>query len=131
MDTSGPATPTEPTGSMGSSGSDERGTTGDPGGMGSTGGIGATGDTTRLPSADTGRPQQTPERAPSNGAVRPRESAAKGAQERPGVARLLAVGVGGAGTNAINHMIEAGVAGVEFLVMNTDAQALGVARTPN
>jgi cell division protein FtsZ len=41
------------------------------------------------------------------------------------------VGVGGAGTNAINHMIEAGVAGVEFLVMNTDAQALGTARTPN
>ena len=45
-----------------------------------------------------------------------------------GVARLLAVGVGGAGTNAINHMIEAKVAGIEFLAMNTDAQALSVSK---
>ena len=47
-----------------------------------------------------------------------------------GVARLLAVGVGGAGTNAINHMIEAKVGGIEFLAMNTDAQALSVSRAP-
>ncbi|MGH2485126.1 MAG: cell division protein FtsZ, partial [Ktedonobacterales bacterium] len=45
-----------------------------------------------------------------------------------GIARLLAVGVGGAGSNAINHMIEAKVPGIEFLAMNTDAQALGVSR---
>jgi cell division protein FtsZ len=46
----------------------------------------------------------------------------------PGIARLLAAGVGGAGTNALNRMIEAGVSGVEYLAMNTDAQALGAAR---
>ena len=45
-----------------------------------------------------------------------------------GIARVLAVGVGGAGTNAINHMIEAKVSGIEFLAMNTDAQALSVSR---
>jgi cell division protein FtsZ len=49
---------------------------------------------------------------------------------QPGVARLVAVGVGGAGTNAVNRMIEAGIHGVEFLAMNTDAQALELARTP-
>src|SRR5258707_8180905 len=46
----------------------------------------------------------------------------------PGIARLLAVGVGGAGTNALNRMIEAGVSRVEDLAMNTDAQALGASR---
>lgn len=46
----------------------------------------------------------------------------------PGVARLLAVGVGGGGTNAINRMIDAQVSGVEFLAMNTDAQALRLSR---
>jgi cell division protein FtsZ len=48
-----------------------------------------------------------------------------------GVARLLAVGVGGGGLNAINHMITVGVHGVEFYAMNTDAQALQKAGTPN
>src|SRR5690348_10782198 len=48
--------------------------------------------------------------------------------ERTGVARLLTVGVGGAGSNAVNRMIEAQVRGVEFAAMNTDAQALGLSR---
>lgn len=39
-------------------------------------------------------------------------------------ARIKVVGVGGAGGAAINRMIEAGVEGVEFIVINTDAQAL-------
>lgn len=39
-------------------------------------------------------------------------------------ARMKVIGVGGAGKNAVNHMIEAGVPGVEFLVANTDAQDL-------
>lgn len=39
-------------------------------------------------------------------------------------ARIKVVGVGGAGSAAINRMIEAGVDGVEFIVINTDAQAL-------
>ena len=39
-------------------------------------------------------------------------------------ARIKVIGVGGGGGNAINHMIEAGVEGVEFIVANTDVQAL-------
>jgi cell division protein FtsZ len=39
-------------------------------------------------------------------------------------ARIVVCGVGGAGGNAVNNMIEAGLEGVEFLVANTDAQAL-------
>lgn len=39
-------------------------------------------------------------------------------------ARILVVGVGGAGGAAINRMIDAGVTGVEFVAINTDAQAL-------
>ncbi|MDP7238210.1 MAG: cell division protein FtsZ [Candidatus Latescibacteria bacterium] len=43
----------------------------------------------------------------------------------PGLfARMKVFGVGGAGKNALNHMIEAGVPGVEFVVANTDAQDL-------
>ncbi len=39
-------------------------------------------------------------------------------------ARIIVVGVGGAGGAAINRMIEAGVHGVDFMAINTDAQAL-------
>jgi cell division protein FtsZ len=39
-------------------------------------------------------------------------------------ARIKVIGVGGGGGNAVNHMISAGIAGVEFLVANTDMQAL-------
>jgi cell division protein FtsZ len=39
-------------------------------------------------------------------------------------ARIIVFGVGGAGGNAVNNMIEAGLEGVEFIVANTDAQAL-------
>ena len=38
--------------------------------------------------------------------------------------RITVLGVGGAGGNAVNNMIEAGLEGVDFLVANTDAQAL-------
>src|SRR6266436_10225338 len=38
--------------------------------------------------------------------------------------RITVFGVGGAGCNAVNNMIEAGLQGVEFVVANTDAQAL-------
>ena len=38
--------------------------------------------------------------------------------------RILVLGVGGAGGNAINEMIESGVEGVEFIAVNTDAQDL-------
>nr|MDA8110554.1 cell division protein FtsZ [Betaproteobacteria bacterium] len=38
---------------------------------------------------------------------------------------IKVVGVGGAGGNAVNHMIQKGVEGVEFIAVNTDAQVLG------
>ena len=38
--------------------------------------------------------------------------------------RILVLGVGGAGGNAINEMIDAGLQGVEFIAVNTDAQDL-------
>ncbi|MDP2151624.1 MAG: cell division protein FtsZ [Parvibaculum sp.] len=40
--------------------------------------------------------------------------------------RITVFGVGGAGGNAVNNMIEAGLEGVEFVVANTDAQALAL-----
>jgi len=39
-------------------------------------------------------------------------------------ARIKVIGVGGGGTNAVNRMIEEGIQGVEFIAVNTDAQAL-------
>lgn len=39
-------------------------------------------------------------------------------------ARIKVIGVGGSGTNAVNHMVQTKVQGVEFIVMNTDAQHL-------
>ena len=42
--------------------------------------------------------------------------------------RILVCGVGGAGGNPINNMIVAGLSGVDFLVANTDAQALASSR---
>ena len=40
------------------------------------------------------------------------------------LAVIKVVGVGGGGSNAVNRMIDAGVRGVEFIAVNTDAQAL-------
>jgi cell division protein FtsZ len=40
------------------------------------------------------------------------------------LAVIKVVGIGGGGSNAVNRMVEAGVAGVEFVAVNTDAQAL-------
>lgn len=42
--------------------------------------------------------------------------------------RIVVIGVGGAGGNAVNNMIGAGLDGVEFVVANTDAQALALSR---
>lgn len=43
-------------------------------------------------------------------------------------ATIKVVGVGGGGSNAINRMIESGLQGVEFIAINTDAQALQMSR---
>ncbi len=45
-------------------------------------------------------------------------------------ARIKVVGVGGGGTNAVNRMIEEGIQGVDFVAVNTDAQALALAKAP-
>jgi cell division protein FtsZ len=45
-------------------------------------------------------------------------------------ARIKVIGVGGGGSNAINHMIDAQIEGVEFLVANTDLQALKRSQAP-
>lgn len=42
--------------------------------------------------------------------------------------RISVIGVGGAGGNAVNNMIDAQLEGVEFIVANTDAQAVGLAK---
>ncbi len=42
------------------------------------------------------------------------------------LAVIKVCGVGGGGTNAVNRMVDAGVRGVEFIAVNTDAQALGM-----
>ena len=43
-------------------------------------------------------------------------------------ARIKVIGVGGGGGNAVNRMVQAGLDGVEFIVANTDLQALQLER---
>lgn len=47
------------------------------------------------------------------------------------VARIVVIGVGGAGNNAVNRMIDDNIRNVEFYVMNTDKQALASSKAPN
>ena len=44
------------------------------------------------------------------------------------LATIKVIGVGGGGNNAVNRMIEHGVQGVEFISVNTDAQALNLSK---
>ena len=50
--------------------------------------------------------------------------------ELENAAKILVVGVGGAGNNAVNRMIETGLEGVEFIGINTDKQALQFCKAP-
>ena len=50
--------------------------------------------------------------------------------ETESAARIIVVGVGGAGNNAVNRMIDENVAGVEFIGVNTDKQALQFCKAP-
>ena len=43
---------------------------------------------------------------------------------------IKVIGVGGGGSNAINYMFQQGIKGVDFIVCNTDAQALDVSNVP-
>src|SRR5579885_2088952 len=45
-------------------------------------------------------------------------------------ARIKVIGVGGGGSNAVNRMVQVGLDGVEFIVANTDLQALKVSPAP-
>ena len=49
--------------------------------------------------------------------------------EMESLAQIKVIGVGGGGSNAVNRMIENGVQGVEFITVNTDAQALHLAKS--
>jgi len=51
-------------------------------------------------------------------------------QQIEAFARIKVIGVGGAGQNAVNRMMEEGIQGVEFIAANTDAQALTLSRAP-
>lgn len=51
-------------------------------------------------------------------------------QPLTGKAKIKVIGVGGAGNNAVNRMIEAGIVNAEFIAVNTDAQALAGNRAP-
>lgn len=44
---------------------------------------------------------------------------------------IKVIGVGGGGSNAINHMFQSGINGVDFVICNTDAQALNNSPVPN
>ena len=60
------------------------------------------------------------------------DSTKKQAEERgsEAFAHIKVIGVGGGGTNAVNRMIDEGIQGVEFISVNTDAQALMLANAP-
>src|SRR5437867_9822023 len=51
-------------------------------------------------------------------------------ESRCSAARIKVVGVGGGGSNAVNRMIGAGLDGIDFLVANTDLQALEQSKAP-
>jgi cell division protein FtsZ len=44
----------------------------------------------------------------------------------PSPAKIKVIGLGGGGCNAITRMVKEGIQGVEFIAMNTDAQALAI-----
>jgi cell division protein FtsZ len=80
-------------------------------------------------------PENIMELAPSTSTAPPASDAPRYGREEPRVASgsepvqmlqpvLRVVGVGGAGVNAVNRMIEAGVEGVDFIAINTDLQSL-------
>jgi cell division protein FtsZ len=51
-------------------------------------------------------------------------------EESKNDAKIKVIGVGGGGGNAVNRMIDAGVEGIEFIVANTDLQALRMSHAP-
>ena len=50
---------------------------------------------------------------------------------RIAIARIKVLGVGGGGSNMVNSMIDSGYDTIDFIVANTDAQALKTAKAPH
>ena len=50
--------------------------------------------------------------------------------EAESAAKIIVVGVGGAGGNAVNRMVDEAIGGVEFIAVNTDKQALSMCKAP-
>ena len=50
--------------------------------------------------------------------------------ESEAAAKIIVIGVGGAGNNAVNRMVEEAIGGVEFVGVNTDKQALSMSKAP-
>lgn len=67
--------------------------------------------------------EETDERADEPHAIRQFEF-----DRAASAARLIVVGIGGAGCNIVNYMIESGMTGVEFMAINADTQALSASR---
>lgn len=89
--------------------------------------------TAEQPAADAGLPPVEKKAAaasavPAAMAAGPQFTAPEEVTEKRAVIKVI--GVGGGGGNAVNRMIEAGVSGVEFIVANTDAQVLELAKAP-
>jgi cell division protein FtsZ len=63
-------------------------------------------------------------------AFRNRSMDTESKQQPESFARIKVIGVGGGGCNAVNRMIDEGVMGIEFIAVNTDAQALVNSKAP-
>jgi cell division protein FtsZ len=61
---------------------------------------------------------------PAYGRDEPRRGGSFAADAAPHAPVIKVIGVGGAGVNAINRMVDAGISGVEFMAVNTDLQSL-------
>src|SRR5512141_833951 len=58
------------------------------------------------------------------------DSTNKQEERKEAFARIKVIGVGGGGSNAVNRMMDEGIQGVEFIAVNTDAQALMLSKAP-
>ena len=58
------------------------------------------------------------------------DSTSKQEERKEAFARIKVIGVGGGGSNAVNRMMDEGIQGVEFIAVNTDAQALMLSKAP-
>jgi cell division protein FtsZ len=65
-----------------------------------------------------------------SGSARETGSVQEAGNAHENFARIKVLGVGGGGSNAVNRMIEEGIQGVEFVAINTDAQALMLSNAP-